>query len=59
MSEKAKSILVGFQELRKFCKELSVLLITADGMMREDGWTPIPRTSVTGNSSGRVDQPER
>lgn len=58
MSEKAKSILAGFQELRKFCRELSLLLMTADGMMREHGWSPVPRTSVTGNKSGRVDDPE-
>jgi hypothetical protein len=58
LSETGANIVKGFQELRKFCRQVSVLLKTADGMMREQDWKPIPRSSVTGNSSGKVDEPD-
>lgn len=59
MSESGKNIVDGFREIRIFCKEVSLMLITADGFMKEAGWIPWPRSSVIGNRSGAVDEPER
>jgi len=58
MSETGKNIVLGFQELRKFCRQLSLLLRTADGLMAEAGWNPIPRSSVFGNASRAVEYPD-
>jgi hypothetical protein len=58
MSETGKNIVDGFRQLReKFCGNASVLFMTADQMMKEAGWSPIPRTGVYGNLSGAVDAP--
>lgn len=34
----SKNIVVGFSELRKFCKQASLLLRTASTMMEDEGW---------------------
>ena len=58
MSETGRNIVDGFRELRKFCREVALLLKTADGFMQEGDWTPIPRTTVVGSVSGRLDSPD-
>ena len=58
MSETGRNIVDGFRQLRdRFCRNASVLFVTADQMMKEGGWTPVPRTGVLGNLSGAVDSP--
>lgn len=53
-----ESIVLGFRELRKFCNQLSLLLRTADGLMGEAGWIPIPRSTVVGSGSGGIEFPD-
>lgn len=59
MNETGKNIVKGFRELRQFCRQLSLFFITTNGLINAAGWKPIPKISITGNSSGRVDKWEK
>ena len=56
MGEIGRNIVNSFRELRKFCKDVSLLLMSADGLMLESGWRPFPRIGVLGARSFSVDQ---
>jgi hypothetical protein len=58
VSETGKNIVNGFRELRKFCREVALLLKAANGFMQENDWTPFRKTTVVGNSSGSLDYPD-
>jgi hypothetical protein len=58
MCETGRNIVNGFRELREFCNQVSLLFRTADGLMLQAEWRPIPRSSVVGSGSGAVDAPD-
>lgn len=58
MGNAGEDVISGFRELRRFCNQLSLFLKTADGLMEEAGWIPVPRLTVVGNGSGDVNYPD-
>ena len=56
MSETGKNVIDGFRELRGFCEDVHRLLKTADGLMQQQDWKPIRRSSVVGYTSTAIDE---
>lgn len=57
MSESGKNIVDGFRVLRKFCNDVSLMLTTANGLMREGGWTRVSKRTPAVETRGDLDDP--
>jgi hypothetical protein len=58
MSETAKNIVEGFRELRRFCKDVSLLLNEANKMMAENGWIHISKRTHAIETLDGLDDPD-
>lgn len=59
MTDLSKNIVDAFEQLRSFCRELSLLLTTADSLMNKAGWEPKASSTITAENSAGISYPDR
>ena len=57
-TKNGKNIVEGFKVLGKFCSDAALLLITANGMMKENGWTHISKNTKAVEQGNRLEYPD-
>jgi hypothetical protein len=58
IEKSAKNVVEGFRVLRRFCRDVSLLLNESNKMMEEDGWTRISKRTPAIETSGGLDNPD-